>query len=353
MDTFNLQYYLVFAFLTFFSLLISLKLDLKEKASRLPNFYIIPILLSIMLLFGNRGREIGADTRTYIYMFQNIEMQDFGFEFLNSILFNFIGAITYDYEVLLIIYSILFVTVYSLALKNFSAIFGASFPLVLFAGICIFTYKNMGINIMRQGVALSFFLFGLSLLLNRNKWSYLFFFISIGFHTTSLILLFLVFIQKWFRNININIFYSVYIVAIILSFLSIGIKNIASIVDLSVLDEKRTEGYLNTAYNVYETGFKLNFVVFNTIFLLIFNFIRKTFDNKNYEMLLRLYITTSVVFFFMFEIPFSDRWGLFSWVLIPVLISPIYSSNFKYKLKTITTFFLIMIFVVFEYIMWN
>ncbi|MHC8947791.1 EpsG family protein [Sphingobacterium hungaricum] len=328
-------------------------MDIKRKESMLPIFYIGPLLLMIVYLFGNRGKDIGADSATYASIFQNADIQDFGIEFLNAFLFTTIGSVTYSYQILFIVYSVLFVLVYTISLKRLSDIFNANFALVIFSAICIFTFKNMGVNIMRQGVSLSFFLLGLSFYIGKSKWAYLFFVISIGFHTTSAILLVLVFLQRWIKNMNINILFFCYGLAIVLSFFSIGIKTVASFVDLSVLDEKRAEGYLNTTYNVYETGFKLNFVVFNTIFLAIFNFIRKTINDENYNWLLRLFITTSVVFFFMFEIPFSDRWGLFSWILIPILISPVFSINFKYRLATITTLFLILIFVVFEYIMWN
>ncbi len=353
MDNFNFQYYIVFTFLALFSIFVSLKLDIKGKNSRLGLWYIVPFLVFIIYLFGNRTKEIGADSSTYAFIFQNTALQDFGIEFMNAFLFQTLGKLTYNYQVLFIVYSVLFVSIYIYALKRFSINFETSFPLVVFAAICIFTFKNMGINIMRQGVAISFFLLGLSFFLKKSKLAYVFFVISVGFHTTSAILLLLVFMQKWLKNVNINVLYGLYCFSILLSFFAIGIKNLASFVDLSIFDEKRTEGYLNTSYNVYETGFKLNFVIFNSLFLIIFNSIRRFFVNDDYEFILRLFITTSIVFFFMFEIPFSDRWGLFSWILIPILISPLFSVDFKYKLKTVTTLFLILIFVVFEYIMWN
>jgi len=85
------------------------------------------------------------------------------------------------------------------------------------------------------------------------------------------------------------------------------------------------------------------------VFLVIgFYFKKYRVNNQDFNTILKYYMLASALFFFAFQIPFSDRWGLFSWVFIPLVIGQFFSlerpKRFDYILPT---FFLISIFIFF------
>lgn len=51
-----------------------------------------------------------------------------------------------------------------------------------------------------------------------------------------------------------------------------------------------------------------------------------------------------------FQLPFSDRWGLFSWFIIPFLISPVFYSPFvKGNIKIHFVIMLVLIYIGFNF----
>ena len=65
----------------------------------------------------------------------------------------------------------------------------------------------------------------------------------------------------------------------------------------------------------YKVGFRQDFFAYNTVFLVLFILWRRRYNLE----LIKLYILTSSWFVLCFNIPFSDRWGMYSWILIPLI----------------------------------
>ena len=112
----------------------------------------------------------------------------------------------------------------------------------------------------------------------------------------------------------------------------------------------RRNGYLDgSMVKEFEVGFKPQFVFFNTLFLFIFLLLRKYGQKQeNYDILLKVYIGLSCIFFFMFQIPYSDRWGVMSWMFIPFLLAPVFGENGKYKTSLVAVLFLSTLFIIFQ-----
>ena len=51
----------------------------------------------------------------------------------------------------------------------------------------------------------------------------------------------------------------------------------------------------------------------------------------------------SIIFFLCFQIPYSDRIGLFSWMMLPILMAPYFSDKSKYSFIAIIVMILIYI----------
>lgn len=131
-----------------------------------------------------------------------------------------------------------------------------------------------------------------------------------------------------------------------------GFLNISPLF-LDFLDGNRRLGYLNDDYG-YQIGFKPQFVIFNTFFLFLSLYIRNSLKNdfleKKYTQLIYYYIISSIILFMAFQLPFSDRWGLFSWIVIPFLVIPLFYSPFvKGKIKIHYILMFIAIYVGFNF----
>lgn len=69
----------------------------------------------------------------------------------------------------------------------------------------------------------------------------------------------------------------------------------------------------------YKIGFKTSFILFNSFFFFLFWFLGSN-KSKLFDFFYKLFIVLSIIFFQSFNIAFSDRVGLYSWVLIPIII---------------------------------
>jgi len=221
----------------------------------------------------------------------------------------------------------------------------------------LFFTKSLSINIIRQGLALAILTYAYSKWFNQNEITIeliLLLLVSMISHTTSIVPIFIFTFLQWkTKKISINFFLFIYITGIVLSVINIGLLNIAPFLN-NIITDRRSIYIAKDSDLEYSVGFKPNFILFNTIFLLIFYYrlkkIREVSQYEKYENLLKYFIVTSFLFFMTFQIPYSDRWGLFSWIAIPILATPIFSyRNYKkfYIFPWVIFFILIFSFFIF------
>lgn len=173
-------------------------------------------------------------------------------------------------------------------------------------------------------------------------------FTAVSFHLTAIIPIILFSITHFTQRIPLIYFVIVFMLAVLLSYANFGIKNISPFL-LDILEGDKRTSYLEDKDRNYQIGFRPQFAAFNTIFLLIFLYINHHIRIKPYNRLLKYYILASSLFFMAFQLNFSDRWGLFSWFAVPLLILPIYQYNSKLRIKpSFFTLFLIFVFIFFN-----
>jgi hypothetical protein len=248
--------------------------------------------------------------------------------------------------------SVLFIGILSVSIIRNGKIFKSNPLLIFFSFISMFYFQSLGINIIKQGVSISFLLLAIvnyQLFRNKKLLWIIPFILSILFHFTSAIAVFSYICILYFKNVKTKSYYLFYLGCLVLSLLSISFLNVKDYLSFLIIDTNKAEGYLSGVDEVYTIGFKTQFVAFNTVFLLLFIYIKSyVVQNSYYDNVLKYYLVLSGVFFLTFQIAYSDRWGLFSWIVIPVLVAPIFSSNFPKKIQTITCLGFILIFVFFE-----
>lgn len=346
-------YYFTAVLVVLSYLSIEINNDIKRQRSIGRVLVFIP-LISIIILVGLREYNVGTDTYNY-YNFLWLANEDFVFtnDFMFSLLSLVLNSLGLTYTYFLSLVSFLFFYILYLSLRKISNFYSSNILFSFFVCLSFFFYQSLSINVIRQGVSLVFILLAYSYFINKeDKLKVLVsIFLSLSFHATSIVpLLIFTFCYATLNYIKMYYYYFIYILCIFLSYMSYGLDNISPfIVDLIGSDEKRV-GYLSGDDFGYDVGFKIQFVLFNTVFLIVALIIRKKIlDPKwrlHYYLLIRYYILASSVFFMAFQIPFSDRWGLFSWFFIPLFFIPVFSSkNIKSGIKIHWILFLISTFI--------
>ena len=305
---------------------------------RIYSFLIYAQSILVVLLLGLRAQDVGTDTISYYQIYDNYTagtyniIKDIGFYLFVKI------VSVFGKEYFLFFCAFLFVMPIAYVFTKKTSK-GSYLAFVFF--ISSFYFINMGINVMRQGIAISLvILFFYFYLHKAKKISYILALLSILFHFSVLIVLVSFALAK-FLSLRSTI--AIYIIAIAISFLGVGIiEYFTKIPILRDLFAYRVDSYLNsidsTSYNV---GFRYDFVIFNTFFLLIGLIINAyiSIDNSKSSLLLKLYILLSSIFFLSFYIPFSDRVGVMSWVVIPFVLIPLFDKRNKiYVLLTMFIF---------------
>lgn len=284
------------------------------------------------LIFGLRDYSVGTDTHRYVKGFLEIETKDSFFDLLNKFgvdvgiywLGYIIKFFTTNPSVFLSVVAILFVSVFVLA--NYRLLEENKYYAIVLVA-CFFFFYAMGLNILKSGLAVSFCLLSLSL---KGWKKYLFLGLALLFHITAVVFILGLFVV---RHVGKTHHYAtLWICSIIIAFLGLGwidllpgaIKN--NVMELLRLGE--VNQYLLREYD-YDTGFRYDFLGFSAAFLVFPYFYLRNYSDKHYEQILKLYLLLNSLFILSFFIPFSNRVGFLSWILLPYLVGlPITKINY-------------------------
>lgn len=354
MEQFKTIYYIIFLIASFFAIITSVELDFKKRNHQLvSNCIVFLLMICYIFLFGMRSIDVGTDTEMYHWQYSHYEDITFGTDAPVGLLFRFLNIFSENPQIFLFVMSFLFVTINFYALKKYSILYKSSFYLSVFSLISLFFFESLGINIIRQGLSLAFFVLAITIRgfkpPSSFKWI-LFFILSICFHFTSLIPVLLYLLVAYFKNGRMIYYYAIYTLTVLLSALNVSILSFKEYFIGFLLVDERRGGYLDGNDFSYSIGFKPQFVLFNSVFLVLFIYLNKIQEGEFYKGLLKYYIVISSIFFMMFQVPFSDRWGVMSWCVIPFLLGPmfkIYQNKLSFK-ATFSVLFLIAVFVFFQ-----
>lgn len=322
----------------------------------------IGFILIFICLVGLRAFNVGADTSNYeIHWDQLTGYSSITSDYLFYYLMYYIKVATGDYQYFLFAMSLIFFIPFYLAIRNFSRFLDTSIIFFYFIFVSMFFFSSVTINVMRQGAAISLLFYAYSVYLTQAgnaRWIKIILagYVAYSFHSTSLIPIGIMIGSILAINIKMIYYYLFYVLGILASLAGIGIQLLGD--DVINLGGRDRTAYIgeNEEDLGYEVGFKLRFVVFNTIFLVIFHYLLKLLKEKDpelayyYRYLMIYYIVSSVTFYMFFYVKFSDRVGLYPWFAIPILFSPVFSKNVRLgTTRILGVLFLVAIFFVFQY----
>ena len=324
-----IPFYLVLCIIT--TCLYAKKSNNQQYSVQIKNYFSFALFIFFIFIVSSRSFTHPGDTKTYLSVFRYLQQFDLysseidmrleaGFLYLTQ----FIGKIYPNERFYLfsisIVESSLWYACFRVWLKKNDVL------LATLIFISFFASYNLGANVLRQGIAMPIAFIGLKYLLNRR--------ILLGVLTISIGMLFhktvAVVLVAWlltFKRVHILYYIFVWFILALLSvsgtFLSVvgfiqsDVNSYAHLVNQGTLD-------------YYQTGFRLDFWLFSLIPLILF-YLVKNDERGKYLDVMKYYLVVYSAFIIMFEVPYSDRFGLYTWLMIPIFC-PLFIGDYKIKI---------------------
>lgn len=263
----------------------------------------------LLFLIGLRDSSVGSDTAGYAAYFQRLE---------NTTLYN---KLTHNrFEPLFVIFVHLS-DIFDLNL--FAVIFSVGYLLLVYSCVrylrlnsalflitilySTFFYYNLSINTIRQYLAINFLVV---YFLSDNKPKYLLLCALMSHYSSILVILSVV----CSRFASLKVMISILIVTIVLSATGIWEHIILSLLKGQLIFKQYEHIVREGAFLRYDTGFRPDFIAFTLSLIGMLYFLEEEIQN------LKILIILSSIFIFFTELPYSDRVGVYAWVLILVRI---------------------------------
>ena len=212
-----------------------------------------------------------------------------------------------------------------------------------------FSFWGYGVNGIRNGIATSLFLLGISR--EKKPGMILFLLLSVLVHKSSLILVVVYIITAKYKNSKWLLFF--WFLAIPLS-LTLGGFWEQFFLNFGFGEEDRIKGYLADEENEFQeqfrsVGFRWDFLLysFTGVFTGWYFIFKKKFEDVFYSHIYNFYLITNAFWILVIRASFSNRFAYLSWFILGILIVyPFLKNQFFYRQhavlgKIIVAYFLI------------
>ncbi|WP_067149406.1 EpsG family protein [Pseudotamlana agarivorans] len=318
-------------FLVLFTLLHTRLLELDDQKNiNFIKFFGYFLLFSLILYIGQRPiYAIFGDTVNYNVAYNNYALgkkvgnvDDYGWH----VFMKFMSSITTIHTFFTIVAIVYIYPMYKISKVYFGDFWYYSF--VLF--IVSFSFWTYGVNGMRNGAALSLFLWGVAYSSNKKLMA-LFFLLAAMFHKTALLPIAAYGLTYYFNNPKI--YFKSWLACIPLS-LVFGSIFIIIFSKIGFGGDDRLSGYLTkqSAEGTFSsTGFRWDFLFYSAfpVFAGWYFVIKRKFEDPVYFRLLNTYLICNSFWILVIKANYSNRFAYLSWFMMAiVIIYPILKEDF-------------------------
>lgn len=333
------DYYLFLIF--YFALLIfySLLNDINFNFVRYRLFHVLTIVFTFLvaLKIGFRELDIGTDTRNYHYMYYyNYLSGDFLYDFL-SYLFH---KLHLKFEVFMTFCALIYMFATLYACK---VVFKYNYFYVYIIFLMYPYFMLFGINGVRNGMAASIFLLGLSQLYkNKKRQSFFLFICSLLIHLSMLVPALLFLFRKYISNTSLLLLVWLFSILLLLN-----VNILYTIVPLIPVIGPRFGSYFAIFLNEYDLNSFLIFGIPPVLFGFYSIYVKK-FKEYFYINLLNIYVVIHIFYILSLKTVFAIRIGYLAEFMMLFLIGfPLFSPivinknrflNFKWSVFIFSLF---------------
>ncbi len=279
------------------------------------------VILGLFVLFGTVFSPLGSDKIRYLSDFVYIEFNNFdkdiGWFYLTKILYDLTNGSTVAY---LFILAFSYLLGYCILGANY---FGKDklFYFILFSTLYMGFWSG-GTNIMRAGLATSFFFISLAYK-DRIGIYLLFSLLAVSIHGSLLVLVVGFLVTKYYCNYRT--FYYIWICFVVLSAANVlgGVTDfLSSHLGGEVGERLADYAYVDSDNEVYElytnAGFRVDFIIYSAFPLLYAWWMmeKRGYNDYFFERLVCTYIMANCLWLVMIRVPYADRFALLSWSLM-------------------------------------
>jgi hypothetical protein len=281
--------------------------------------FVLISFLFFSYLLGVRDLTIGTDTERYASYYLSVselsfsETLEFGrFEPLFSLSVWFFSSLGLNYEIYFTaVAAFMLYTLYKVAIFLTNSKFYGLLALMLFVSWPF--YYSLSINVQRQAVAFGFMMLSfIAAGKSNNSLSIFLSLISTQFHIVGVISFIFVVANKEYMTVNRA--FLVWILCVVVSVFELSKSFIFS------SGYNRINIYEGFE-SVYKTGFRLDFFLFSIVPLIVHLGLKNQnlplLIKSRYTFLLKSYILLNAIYFIFAFMPYSDRYIINSWMLIP------------------------------------
>ncbi|OYD41873.1 EpsG family protein [Sphingobacterium cellulitidis] len=309
--------------------------------SQIDNLFFLLFIFLLIFLTGFRNFEIGTDTLHYVSDYEYLRSFDtwnidfalersrLGRDPLFALFSFFLGKV-FNATTYIFILSVIFYFSFYFFVKKIT---NHLYITVLFSFLCFFFFLSFGINILRAGISVMFVLLGFSYFvkqfelvkfrdLKSKQKTMIIICITIGvlFHSASWILVLALIIS---RLIKLKTFFyiAILIVCLILAIFKFTITDLPIVGPLFMMNE-RTDAYLSGDGSQLPSGVNVYILFFQGLIILYYLANKKIFEENSIGIIfIRSYLILCSFYMLCLNISFSDRFGIYSWVLMPLILS--------------------------------
>jgi len=294
----------------------------------------------LIVLMGTRDFTTGTDTIRYVRDFQKLqELNAFDFEFIVArstvgrdpifVVFSYLVGRAFSASSYIFILAFLF---YFLFYSFIKRITDKYFLLHLLVFLCFLFFLSLAVNILRTGLSVMLVLYGLSFLFNNARFmsfkdinkgnaflALLFIFLGVAFHAASIILVASVVIVACFRG-GISVYILGLLASLVLAYLGYSLENLP-LIGQYLAASGRTDLYYSDNATQPPSGVNTYVVVFTMLILSYYMLQpREIKMSATYSTVAKIYLVLAMFYSFCLNIAYSDRFGIYSWIFIPLLL---------------------------------
>lgn len=319
-------YHLTIAFLTigmFLPILDSNGLTLRNAVRY--NWYSGIILILVIAFIGLRNpyadfRYLG-DTIAYTRIFTNIELpmfstsKDYGFDF-----FMYLGSEVMNVQFFYLLCAVIYVLLPYLAFRKW---FGERAWLALLAYVTAMSFWSFGINGLRNGLAASLFIYGLSFLKQPIKLVVLFA-LAISFHKSMFLPVASFMITRYFKNTNV--LFVIWLLSIPFAYIFGNSLeyNVNYFFDSIGFKDNRISSFFMDEIDgqSIDRRFRLDFILYSSVPIILgLIYVNKfRFKEEFFLRLLNSYILSNTVWLYLIYAAYTNRIAYLSWFLMPIIL---------------------------------
>ncbi len=306
----------------------------------------IPIIIFVLITalgmgcheiseYSDRGQYMDSYMRTYNNTYQG-EYKDFGWQIFVKLCTQFFSD---NYRLFFIFVSFVYCfSYYYYAKKQFKRIYVGYFIILAFG--CM-GFSNYGIVTIRAGMAVGIVLIALTF--KKRYLKIIFALLSVSIHLSMAIPIFLYVVALRLKKDRIP--YYIWLLCFTLSILNFDLSPFLE--DFSFVDNRINE-YTNLVTDSYKAGYRIDFLVYSTIPIIIVYKLRKNgqvFSNLHSQ-LYRTYLLTNAAWLLVIRMAYTNRVAYLSWMIIPyIVLYPILQDSINKKKSKSVLYIIMFIFM--------